>query len=80
MNVRNIALDEESQPQKVTFEMTAQEAAFIALLIGPMTHSQMEAVAPGGGVIGSEIYAGLTGWFFNRFYEDGIHEAKRVLF
>lgn len=75
MKVKNITLDEEENPAVVTVELSADEAAFIARLTGSLSpHDVITAMGedPRWFNASAEVYNGLVGSVFNRFYDDGI--------
>lgn len=75
MKVKRIDLDDEEVPETVTVELTHDEAVFLALFLGKQKGAEEEAVMRGGSRLGGEIYEGLTGGVFNRFYDDGVNDA-----
>ena len=79
MKIRNIQLDDNELPETVTVEMTIGEAAFIAKVCGGL--SRNTAIEQHGpiGAHHDDIYDSLTGGLFNRFWEDGIDDALRVI-
>ncbi|MFF3998501.1 hypothetical protein ACFYX8_34990 [Streptomyces cyaneofuscatus] len=79
MKVKRIDLNDEEMPERVLVELSHDEAAYLALLLGKQTSNDGNAVAPGGAVIGGAIYDGLTGSLFNRFYEDGADGAAAAM-
>jgi hypothetical protein len=80
MRIRNIALDDDGDPSKVLFEMSIIEAVYLTKLIGDQNGLDAERTLPGHGqAVNSEIYGSLTGELFNRFYDDGVDDAVRLL-
>lgn len=79
MKVKRIDLDDDERPETVTVEFAHDEAVFLALLLGKQNGTEQEAVMPGGARLGGEIYDGLTGGVFNRFYEDGVTDAAKTV-
>lgn len=79
MKVKRIDLDDREMPERVLVELTHDEAAYLALLIGKQNSNDMNAVTPGGADLGGAIYDGLTGILFNRFYEDGADGAAAAM-
>ncbi|CAH9419462.1 hypothetical protein SGL43_06517 [Streptomyces globisporus] len=79
MKVKRIDLDDEEMPQRVLVELSHDEAAYLALLLGRQTGNDGNAIAAGGAVLGGAIYDGLTESLFNRFYEDGVDGAKAAM-
>lgn len=75
MQVKQINLDDDGQPETVLVRVTRAEAAYLALLTGKQNGLTSEEVMPGGADLNSEIYESLTGDFFNRYYEDGVNGA-----
>jgi hypothetical protein len=75
MKIQSIRLDEEENPDLIVMEMTADEAAFIARLAGSLSpRDVIDALDedPRWFNASAEIYHGLAGSVFNRFYDDGI--------
>jgi hypothetical protein len=79
MKVKRIDLDDDENPETITVELTHDEAVFLALFLGKQNGVEEEAVMPGGSRLGGEIYDGLTGGVFNRFYEDGVADAAKAV-
>lgn len=79
MKVKRIDLNDDEMPELVVVELTHDEAAYLALLIGKQNSNDMNEVMPGGAVHGGAVYDGLTGSLFNRFYEDGVDGAARAI-
>jgi hypothetical protein len=75
VKVKRIDLDDEEMPERVLVELSHDEAAFLALLLGRQNSTTMNEALPGGSLVGTEAYEGLTGALFNRFYEDGVQGA-----
>ena len=78
MKVKRIDLDDEEMPEKVLVELTHDEAVFLAVLLGRLRGNQEEAILKGGSVLGSEVYEGLAGGIFNRFYDNGVEDAAQA--
>jgi hypothetical protein len=81
VKVKRIDLDDEEMPERVLVELSHDEAAYLALLLGKQNANDMNEIMPGGYLQGGAIYDGLTGSLFNRFYEDGaagVAEAIRA--
>ena len=78
MKVKRIDLDDEETPERVTVELSHDEAVFLAVLLGQMNGVREEEILPGGSGLGSAIYYGLAGGVFNRFYENGVEEAAQA--
>lgn len=76
MQVKQINLDDDGQPETVLVRLTREEATYIALLTGRQNGSTSEEVMAGGGVLNGQVYEALTGEFFNRYYEDGVAGAS----
>lgn len=64
-------------PDRVTVEMSKDEALILALLVGMTNDLDRNAMMPGGGALGSDIYDCLVGSVFNRYWEDGVKDALR---
>ncbi|MBD3004896.1 hypothetical protein [Streptomyces sp. 5-10] len=79
MKVRRIDLDDEEMPERVLVDLSHDEAAYLALLLGRQAPNEMNQVMPGGSSQGSAVYRGLTGGLFNRFYEDGTDGAAEAI-
>lgn len=78
MKLRRIELDDNELPSCATFDVTADEALYLALLLGKMSSVQTEELLTGGGELADDLYECLTGSLFNRFYEDGVNDAVRA--
>ena len=74
MNIRSIDL-EDGVPSALTVTMSADEALFIAAVLGKMNGQQASGILESGDFVQDGIYSALTGLVFNRFYEDGVVEA-----
>ncbi|MFE2934832.1 hypothetical protein [Streptomyces sp. NPDC059278] len=74
MWIQRIDLDEEANPEKITVELTTDEAAFIALSLLEQSPNMREEIMPGGAALGADISNFLNGGLFNRFYEDGVND------
>lgn len=68
MRVLSIELDTDELPVEVTVRMSRAEATLIASYVGQLTPST--ATSHG-------IYDALVGGVFNRFWEDGLDDARR---
>jgi hypothetical protein len=79
VKVKRIDLGDDERPETITVELTHDEAVFLALFLGKQNGIEEEAVMPGGARLGGEIYDGLTGGVFNRFYEDGVTDAAKTV-
>ncbi|MGY4902585.1 hypothetical protein [Streptomyces sp. 900116325] len=79
MKVKRIDLDDEEMPERVLVELSHDEAAYLALLLGKQNGNDMNAVTPGGVRLGGAVYEGLTSGLFNRFYEDGVDGAVEAM-
>lgn len=75
MKIRQIALDEEENPESVTVQMSLPEAAFIAKIIGVTNGADRDKMVRNGAKLGSEVYDALTGSLFNRFYHGGVEDV-----
>ncbi|MFB7312999.1 hypothetical protein [Streptomyces sp. NPDC056192] len=73
MLVKQINLDDDGQPETLLVRLTRNEAAYLALLTGKQSGHTSGDIMPGGDSLNSEVYEALTGEFFNRYYEDGVH-------
>lgn len=63
---------EDRQLDTVTVQMTAEEAAFIAKVVGKMNDPMAHAALGISTQAHSEIYDALSGEVFNRLYDDGV--------
>ena len=61
-------LDGEAVPETVTVKMTVKEALWLAIVAG-----EQRGVSPHSG-----IYNCLTGDVFNRYWDDGVDDAKQT--
>lgn len=80
MKVKRIDLDDEEMPETVLVELTHDEAAYVALLLGKQNGNTAAEILLGGAALNDAVYEGLTGGVFNRFYEDGVHGAAGVIY
>ena len=62
-------IEGESYPAKIAVEMTVEEALWVAQVFG-----QQRGTSPHSG-----IYSCLHGDVFNRYWEGGVDEAKRMI-
>lgn len=74
MNIKSYKFKKDGNPKKVVVEMTTDEAAFIAKMIGAMNYHKAEEVIAGAGDndLHGEIYGCLVGELFNRYYSNGV--------
>lgn len=79
MKVKQIDLNEDEMPEKVLVELSHDEAAYIALMIGRQSGADAEQVITNGSPLSTSVYEGLAFGLFNRFYEDGIEGAAAVM-
>lgn len=75
MKVKRIDLDDGEMPERVLVELSHDEAMLTAALLGRLDTAELNEVLPGGAALGADIYDGLAGSLFNRFYGDGVAEA-----
>lgn len=79
MKVRTLRLDDDGYPDRVTVDMTADEAAYIARITGRMTGQMMEATfgtdVPWKG-INSGVYYALVDGVFNRYWDGGVADYR----
>lgn len=68
MKVLGIDLDESEMPERIRVEMTREEAIMIADHVGSVTPSRP---------VTSAVWDALTGSVFNRFWDDGVDDARR---
>jgi hypothetical protein len=73
MLVKQINLNDDGQPEEIVVRLTRDEAAYLALLTAKQSGHTSEEIMAGGHGLNCEVYATLTGEFFNRYYEDGVH-------
>lgn len=78
MKLQQIELNEEELPSSAMFRVSADEALYLAVLLGGMSGSQAEELLNGGSHLAAELYKCLAGNLFNRFYEGGVEEACRL--
>lgn len=78
MKVKRIDLDDEEMPETVVVELTHDEAVFLAVLLGQLRGNQEEKILRGASALVGDIYDGLAGGVFNRFYEDGVDGAVQA--
>jgi len=76
MRITAITLDK-GMPATITSEISAAEAIFLATLLGQQTGIAANGVWPGHGELSTAVYDCLSGEVFNRYYEDGVDEARR---
>lgn len=62
------------EPNRVTVDMSIEEAAFLCKLIGTMPGTDLEKVFRDGSRMGHEIWNCLTGMVFNPYYSNGVDE------
>jgi hypothetical protein len=67
-------------PESAVFELTIQEIAYLATLLGQQTGITASAVMPGGDGVNSSIWNSLNGDVINRYYDDGIDDWKLAKF
>ncbi|MGI5216225.1 hypothetical protein [Nocardia sp. CA-290969] len=77
MKLHGILLDDDEQVDGATVTLTRAELQIIAVLIGRRSDTKIEEVLPGHGHAADELYNGLIGGIFNRFWEDGLDDALR---
>lgn len=78
VKIRRIDLDEESTPTVLQVQMSVDEAIYLATFTGKQTGTAANEIWPGRGAdLNSEIYFCLTGEFFNRFWDDGVADARK---
>ncbi len=75
MLIRQINLDDHGRPEKVTAELTLDEALFLTTILGKQSGIQAGEVMPGGDAVQSGLYDAFTGELFNRFWSGGAFEA-----
>lgn len=76
MRIRQINLARNGEPEKVTAELTLDEALYITTMIGRQNGIQANEIMPDGETIQHELYEALTGELFNRYWHDGAAEAR----
>jgi hypothetical protein len=77
MKLHGILLDDDEQLDGATVTLTRAELQIIGKLTGVRTVDEIEEMLPGHGRPFSELYNGLTGGIFNRFWDDGLAGALR---
>lgn len=75
MKIKSVELDDNEMPDRITFEMSRQEAQWIAHICGKHSPATADDSLPGYADINSEIYDALTGGLFNRFWDGGVEYA-----
>lgn len=78
MEVKNIEFSD-NFPEKVTIEMTVDEAAYLTALTGKLSQVTANEIVQGAYFATSEFYGLLTTLVFNAYFEDGIFEYMRRL-
>lgn len=78
MKLIQIELDDEELPSGATLRVSADEALYLALLLGKMNGVQAEELMTGGANVSSEMHSCLSNGLFNRFYDDGVSDAARL--
>jgi hypothetical protein len=68
MKVKALTLDDDGLPDRLTVEMTRDEAILIATHVGNLTPSTE---------VSTPIWDALSGEVFNRYWEDGLDDARR---
>lgn len=74
MRVARVDFDENEDPTRVHAILSTAEAALVAKLVGKLSHTEAEELMRGGGEVSSSLYEGMTGAFFNRYYDGGVAE------
>lgn len=75
MKLRRIDLDDDELPLSVTVQMSADEALYLALLLGKQTGNMQEETLPGGASL--DLFSCLS-FVMNSFYEGGVREAREA--
>jgi len=75
MKVKRIDLDDEEMPERIHVELSHDEAAYVAVLLGTQNSIAAEETMSGGAVLNDAVYSGLAYSVFNRFYDDGVDGA-----
>jgi hypothetical protein len=57
----------------MTLTPTADEAAFLTVMLGKNSHNSAEALLVGGGALSTAVYDQLAA-NFNGFYDDGVND------
>ncbi|MFE6966854.1 hypothetical protein ACFVAJ_17220 [Agromyces sp. NPDC057679] len=78
MKVKTINLDPDELPETITVKLTRAEAITIAGMCGKLSPATAEASGLDYSAA-SEVYNGLVGTVFNRFWEDGLNEARTTI-
>lgn len=69
MKIKQLTLSDETEmPESITVEMTIEEAVWLADHLGSMKSPP---------VWSDPIYGALVGGVINRYWEDGVDEAKK---
>ena len=75
MRIRQINLDDSGLPERVTAELTRDEALYIATVLGRQNPIDATEVMRDGDTVLHELYGSLSGELFNRYWEDGHRQA-----
>lgn len=77
MRIRQINLDDDGLPERITAELTRDEALYITTFLGQQTHGSANEVMSGGADVGNDMYDTLTGGLFDLYWNDGAAGALR---
>lgn len=77
--VKQIVLTEDGDVEGVQLSLTGKEALYLAILIGKQSGVKDDEVWSGAASTSAEVYGALVGELFNRYYEDGVADAKEAL-
>jgi hypothetical protein len=75
VRIKRIDYDDDENPAVITAQMSIDEAAFLAKLLGKMNHIRGEEVMVGGGTLHTEIWTPLAKMF--NHWDDGYDEYLR---
>lgn len=75
MKFVSIDLDHNQLPKLATVTLTRREMQLIAGITGNMSKDDIERLCPGYSEDSYELYNGLVGSLFNRYWDDGLKEA-----
>lgn len=72
MKINLVEFDNTGRPSAVAFTMSLDEAGWLAVLCGEQTGTAANQLLPCGDQTNSDVYEGLVGSFFNRFWDAGV--------
>lgn len=75
MRITRIDLDAERRPEKITAELSTDEALYLAAVLARQTSADSNALLKNGAQLGNDIYSELTEVVFDRYWVDGVEGA-----